>query len=130
MKLSDAEWQIMNALWKKHPATTREIIDAMVDGDRWAYTTVKTMLTRLAAKRAVGETKRGNTGYYTPLVDQRNARRSALRTVFDRVLDGAAAPMMSFLIEEKKLSKNEREELIRMLRDADRKGARHGGSAE
>jgi BlaI family transcriptional regulator, penicillinase repressor len=130
MKLSDAEWQIMNALWKKHPATTREIIDAMEDGGRWAYTTVKTMLTRLAAKRAVGETKRGNTGYYTPLVDQRNTRRSALRTVFDRVLDGTAAPLMSFLIEEKKLSKKEREELIRMLKAADRKGERHDGNAE
>jgi BlaI family penicillinase repressor len=125
VKLSDAEWQIMNALWKKHPATTREIIDAMEDGGRWAYTTVKTMLTRLAAKRAVGETKRGNTGYYTPLVDQQNTRRSALHTVFDRVLDGTAAPLMSFLIEEKKLSKKEREELIRMLREADRKGGNH-----
>jgi BlaI family penicillinase repressor len=126
MKLSDAEWQIMNALWKKHPATTREIIDAMEDGNRWAYTTVKTMLTRLAAKRAVGETKRGNTGYYTPLVDQQNARRSALHAVFDRVLDGTAAPLMSFLIEEKKLSKKEREELIRMLKQEDRKGGRRG----
>jgi BlaI family transcriptional regulator, penicillinase repressor len=130
MKLSDAEWQIMNALWKKHPATTREIIDGMENGSRWAYTTVKTMLTRLAAKRAVGETKRGNTGYYTPLVDQRNARRSALHTVFDRVLDGTAAPLMSFLIEEKKLSRTEREELIRMLKDENRKGERHGGNAE
>jgi BlaI family transcriptional regulator, penicillinase repressor len=130
VKLSDGEWQIMNALWKKHPATTREIIDGMENGSRWAYTTVKTMLSRLAAKRAVGETKRGNTGYYTPLVDQRNARRSALHTVFDRVLDGTAAPMMSFLIEEKKLSKTEREELIRMLKDADRKGGRHGGNSE
>jgi BlaI family penicillinase repressor len=128
MKLSDAEWRIMNALWRKHPATTREIIDAMEDGDRWAYTTVKTMLTRLEAKRAVGETTRGNTGYYTPLVDQRNARRSALHTVFDRVLDGTAAPMMSFLIEEKKISRKEREELIRMLKEADRKGERRDRS--
>jgi BlaI family transcriptional regulator, penicillinase repressor len=126
MKLSDAEWQIMNALWKKNPATTREIIDAMDDGGRWAYTTVKTMLTRLAAKRAVAETKRGNTGYYVPLVDQRNARRSALRTVFDRVLDGTAAPLMSFLLEERKLSRKEREELIRMLKEEDRKGGRRG----
>jgi predicted transcriptional regulator len=125
MKLSEAEWQIMNALWKKHPATAREIIGQMDGEVRWAYTTVKTMLTRLAVKRAVGETKRGNTSYYAPLVDQQNARRSALRTVFDRVLDGAVAPLMSFLIEEKKLTKKEREELIRMLRDADRKGGAH-----
>jgi BlaI family penicillinase repressor len=125
MKLSEAEWQIMNALWKKNPATTREIIDGMGGDVRWAYTTVKTMLSRLAVKQAVGETKRGNTSYYVPLVDQQNTRRRALHTVFDRVLDGAVAPLMSFLIEEKRISRKEREELICMLRKADRKGGRH-----
>jgi BlaI family transcriptional regulator, penicillinase repressor len=126
MKLSEAEWQIMNTLWKKHPATAREIIEG-IDGDvGWAYTTVKTMLTRLAAKGAVEETKRGNISLYRPLVDEHRTRGNALSVVFDRVLDGAVAPLMHFLIEERKLSKKEREELIRMLREADRKGGRHG----
>jgi BlaI family transcriptional regulator, penicillinase repressor len=122
MKLSEAEWQIMNALWKKNPATAREIIDSLDGDNRGAYTTVKTMLTRLAAKKAVSECKRGNTSFYTPLVDQRNARRSALQGVVDRVLDGAVAPLMSFLIEDRKLSEKERRELIRMLRESERKG--------
>ncbi|MBN2314796.1 MAG: BlaI/MecI/CopY family transcriptional regulator, partial [Sedimentisphaerales bacterium] len=26
MKLTQAEWQIMKVLWKKHPATAREIM--------------------------------------------------------------------------------------------------------
>jgi predicted transcriptional regulator len=125
MKLSDSEWQIMNALWKKHPATAREIIGQMEGKVDWAYTTVKTMLTRLAVKKAVSETKLGNTSNYEPLVDRNNAQRNALHAVFERVLDGAAAPLMNFLIEEKKISKKERTELIRMLQQADRKGKSH-----
>ena len=125
MKLSEAEWQIMNALWKHHPATAREIIEGIEAGGGWAYTTVKTMLTRLEDKGAVEETKRGNVSLYRPLVDEKQTRRSALTSVFDRVLDGAVEPLMHFLIEEKKLSKREREELIRMLREADRKGGRN-----
>jgi BlaI family transcriptional regulator, penicillinase repressor len=124
MKLSDAEWQIMNALWKKHPATAREIIGQMEGKVDWAYTTVKTMLTRLVAKQAVSEIKLGNTSSYAPLVEKENAQRSALQTVFNRVLDGAAAPLMSFLIEERKISRKERDELIRMLQKSDRKGDR------
>jgi BlaI family penicillinase repressor len=120
MKLSDAEWQIMNALWKKHPATAREIIGQMEGKVDWAYTTVKTMLSRLTIKKAVSETKLGNTSTYEPLVDRQNAQKNALSALFDRVLDGAAAPLMHFLIEEKKISKKERNELIRMLKDADR----------
>jgi BlaI family transcriptional regulator, penicillinase repressor len=121
MKLSDAEWQIMNALWRQHPATAREILDRMEGEVRWAYTTIKTMLTRLEAKRAVSETKRGNISVYVPLVDQKRTRSTALHSMFERVLDGAAAPLLSFLIEERKLSKKERTELIRLLREADRK---------
>ena len=123
MKLSDTEWQIMNALWKNHPATAREIIEQIPGEVKWAYTTVKTMLTRLVAKEAISEHKRGNTSFYDPLIEQDHALKSAVTNLFDKVLDGAVAPLMHFLIEEKKISKKEREELIRMLQE--NKGGRH-----
>ena len=53
MKLTEAEWQIMNALWKGWPATARQIADRLPEEVNWAYTTIKTMLTRLADKKAV-----------------------------------------------------------------------------
>jgi BlaI family penicillinase repressor len=115
MKLSENEWQIMNALWKKSPATAREVIEQIPGEITWAYTTVKTMLTRLVTKEAVSEHKRGNTSLYEPLIAQKYARKNAFITLFDKVLDGAVEPLMHYLIEEKKLSEKEREELIRML---------------
>jgi len=60
MKLTEAEWQIMNTLWKDWPATARQIADRLPKEVNWAYTTIKTMLTRLAEKNAVRETKKGN----------------------------------------------------------------------
>ena len=47
MRLSEAEWQIMKALWRCQPATVRDLIEHLPPGVDWAYTTVKTMLTRL-----------------------------------------------------------------------------------
>ena len=122
MKLSENEWQIMNALWKKSPATAREIIEQIPGEVTWAYTTVKTMLTRLVVKEAVSEYKRGNTSLYEPLIAQEHAHRNAFRNLFDKVLDGAVEPLMHYLIEEKKLSPKEREELIRMLKSKDTEG--------
>ena len=122
MKLSENEWKIMNALWKSSPATAREIIEQIPGKVEWAYTTVKTMLSRLVAKEAVSEHKRGNVSFYEPLIAQENTRRNALTELFDKVLDGAVEPLMHFLVEEKKLSKKERRELIRMLEKEDRKG--------
>ena len=119
MKLTDPEWELMNALWKRHPATARDIIEQLPDEGRWAYTTVKTMLTRLAQKGAIAEKKRGAISVYEPLVTQQTARKHALKTLVDQVLDGAIEPIMHFLIEEKKLSAKERQHLINMLEQMD-----------
>lgn len=126
MKLSDAEWQLMNALWQDHPATARELIERLPKDINWAYTTVKTMLTRLVGKNAVKETKRGNTGFYEPLITQENAHKKAVSNLFEKVLNGTVEPIMHFLTDEKKLSDKERKELIRILQEADQKGGKHG----
>jgi BlaI family penicillinase repressor len=122
MKLSDAEWQLMNALWEQHPATAREIMARLDNRIQWAYTTVKTMLSRLVAKEAMTEQKKGNTSYYTPLVSQSSAQRSALKSLVDKVLGGTVEPIMHYLVEENKLSSTDRQKLIRILEEMDQKG--------
>jgi BlaI family penicillinase repressor len=122
MRLTDSEWLIMNALWQDYPATAREVADRLPESVDWAYTTIKTMLTRLAAKDAVSEEKRGNTSVYKPLVTQKKARRSALRSLMDQAFEGAAAPMLHFLVSDRKLSDKQRRELIRILEEEAKKG--------
>ncbi|MHC4205394.1 MAG: BlaI/MecI/CopY family transcriptional regulator [Planctomycetota bacterium] len=116
MKLTEPEWIIMNALWDKHPARARDIVERLPSSVNWAYTTVKTMLDRLVEKKAVSKSKRGNTGLYEPRLSRRQARRTALKLVLDRAFDGAFGPMMHFLVEDEKLSAEQREELIKILR--------------
>jgi BlaI family penicillinase repressor len=115
MKLTEAEWQIMNALWQKHPATARNIMERLDRRVDWAYTTVKTLLTRLAEKKAVSEVKQGNTSLYEPVVSQRKARLGALRSLLDQAFDGTIGPLVHLLAEEEQLSAPEREEMARIL---------------
>jgi len=123
MKLTEAEWQIMNALWQKHPATARDIMDRLDRPVNWAYTTIKTMLTRLVEKKAVGEVKQGNTSVYEPLVSQQKARLSAFRSLLDQAFDGAVGPLVHFLAEEEQLTAQERAELRELLEtEAESKG--------
>ena len=124
MRLTDAEWQIMNALWKRYPATAREIAENLADETQWAYTTIKTLLARLAAKSAVSEQKRGNTSVYEPLVSLKKARRTALRTFLNQAFGGTVEPLLNFLAEERKLTNKQREELARILQNEE---ARKGG---
>ena len=125
MKLTDAEWQIMNALWKQYPATAREIAENLADETQWAYTTIKTLLARLAVKNAVSEEKRGNTSVYEPLVSLKKARRTALRNFLDQAFGGTVEPLLNFLAEERKLTDKQRQELARILQnEEDRKGGK------
>jgi len=115
MRLTESEWQIMNALWQRHPATARELAGRLPDGVSWAHTTIKTLLSRLVAKGAVREQKRGNASEYEPLVSQDEARRTSLRTLLDQAFDGAVEPFLSFLSREKALTPQQRRRLARAL---------------
>lgn len=123
MKLTEAQWQIMNALWENWPATARQIADRLGNDPNWAYTTIKTMLTRLAEKKAVKETKKGNISIYEPVLTKAGAQRSALKSLVNQAFDGAFGPLMHFMLEEQKLPENQKEELLKVLKAGEQKGA-------
>ena len=125
MKLTEAEWQIMNTLWEGWPATGRQIADRLPENVNWAYTTIKTMLTRLTEKKVVKETKKGSIGIYEPILTRQNARQSALKILANQAFDGAFGPLMHFLLEDQKLSAKQRRELIQTLKEGTDK--RQGG---
>jgi BlaI family penicillinase repressor len=117
MKLTQAEWQIMNALWEKHPATARDIMSRLPKDVKWAYTTLKTMLSRLVEKEVVSEQKQSNTSIYEPLISQRKARLSAFRLMLDQSFNGAMGPLMHFMLQEQKLNAKQKKELIEILQN-------------
>ena len=125
MKLTEPEWIIMNALWDKHPAKARDVVERLPSSVAWAYTTVKTMLDRLVEKRAVKKSKNGNIGLYEPVISRRQARSTALKMLLDQAFDGAFGPMMHFLAEDEELSAEERKELIKILSENRKQKTEH-----
>jgi BlaI family penicillinase repressor len=126
MKLTDAEWHVMNCLWQKHPATARGIAERLPSQITWAYTTIRTLLARLAGKGAVREYKEGNTSLYEPILSRENARRTALKTLVNQAFDGAYGPLMHFLVSDSNLTAKQRQALAKALGgQAERRGGKH-----
>ena len=122
MKLTEAEWQIMNVLWERYPATARGIAERLPQEVSWAYTTIKTLLTRLVGKGAVKEGKKGNTSIYEPLLTRKSARRNAIKILANQAFDGAFGPLMHFMLENQKLTPTQKQELVQSLKeDTDRR---------
>jgi BlaI family transcriptional regulator, penicillinase repressor len=117
MRLTEAEWRLMNALWGTHPASARDVLERLEPRTDWAYTTVKTMLTRLEAKGAVQSRIRANTALYEPVLTRSQARRSALKALAEAAFDGAFGSMMHFLVSERSLTKKQKDALKRLLEE-------------
>ena len=109
----------MRALWAEAPATARDVLDRVAGEVDWAYTTVKTVLTRLQDKQAVASERRGKTDWFRPLVSKEKATRTAFRSLLDRAFDGTIGGLLHHLAKDEKLNKRDREELRRTLRNLD-----------
>jgi predicted transcriptional regulator len=117
---SHAEWKVLNALWASHPASARGILTRL-RGEGWAYTTLKTMLARMEGKGFVRAQMRGNTCWYEPAIEQRATQRDAVRTLIERVFEGAAGPLLAHLAESETLSAAERKKLAGWVAEAENK---------
>ena len=126
MKLTDTEWQIMNCLWERYPATARGISERLPQKVKWAYTTIRTLLSRLVDKGAVKEYKQGITSQYEPVLKQEEAQRSALKTLLNQAFDGAFGPMLHFLVNDQSLTDAQRQALAEALEaQSKKKGGSH-----
>jgi predicted transcriptional regulator len=122
---SDAEWKVLNALWRGHPANARELL-TRVRREGWAYTTLKTMLSRMQEKGFVRVQMRGQTSWYEPALERHAAQRNAVRRLVERVFEGAAGPLLAHLAEAERMSAAERKKLESWIAEVERKEKQGG----
>jgi predicted transcriptional regulator len=115
IQLNDSEWKLMRALWARGRAGVAELQAALGDETGWSYSTVKTLLTRLAAKGAVRIERERGGRRFVPAFAEPEARRVAFRALLDRAFDGAFGSFAHHLLGDAELSPRERAELRRLL---------------
>ena len=108
----------MKAVWARGSATVREVHEDLLARRRVAYTTVMTMM-RVLERKGHLKTRRENRAYiYRPTHPERQVVRSMVREFVDRVFNGSARPLLVHLVEDRRLSEQEYEELVRLAREA------------
>ena len=118
--LSEAEWKVMKAVWALRKASVRDVHERLGARERWAYNTVRTLLERLCAKGYLRAEKSSNLYIYQPTKTRRSVSAQALWSFVEKVFDGAVGPLVTQLIEDRKLSGDELAALHALL-DAERK---------
>jgi BlaI family penicillinase repressor len=113
--ISDAEWDLLEALWEIGPGTARQVAEHLHDERGWAYSTVKTQLDRMVVKGLVRARQVGNVWEFTAVVEPAEARRSAWKRFVNAAFGGAIEPALRFIAADAKLTPAQRRRLADML---------------
>lgn len=114
MQLSKSEEQLMEVIWQQGTAFMKDLIDASPD-PKPASTTVATLLKRMQEKGFVGYTVFGNSRQYYALVSKEDYFSKHVRGIIKNFFGNSMAQFASFFTNAANLSKEELEDLKRVI---------------
>jgi len=115
-RLTKLELRIMDVLWRRGPASVREVQEAFPEPQRPAYTTIQTTMYRLEAKSAIRRTKKISNAHIFEAVTSRTVAYRRLIDDLLSVFGGRSQPVMAHLIETGKLTLDDLREAEKTLR--------------
>jgi BlaI family transcriptional regulator, penicillinase repressor len=120
IQLTDREAEVMDVLWKHGGCLVAEVRERLPE--EFAYTTVLSVLRTLEAKGYVDHASEGRGHRYFAKVQQRSARRSALRHIARKFFDGSQELLLSHLVSQRQLTAEEIARMRALLDNAASKG--------
>ncbi|HAM81815.1 penicillinase repressor BlaI [Ornithinibacillus bavariensis] len=117
-RISEAEWEVMNILWKKSPQTANEVILALQDKIDWKPKTIRTMLDRLVQKNVVGVHKDQKVYTFFPLYSQDECQQAEAKSFIKRIYGGTLKSLLVQFMEEDSLTVEDINELKSILENS------------
>ena len=114
LELTRAELEIMQILWKIEKGFVNDILEAMPE-PKPAYNTVSTIVRILEKKEFVSHIAFGKSHQYYPIIDHKTYTKGFMASVLENFFGGSIGNMVNFLSDDKQISANEADEIIKML---------------
>jgi predicted transcriptional regulator len=118
-ELTKAEEEIMRVLWQLKKGFVKDVLAELPESGspptKPAYNTVSTIIRILEKKGMVGYTAYGKTHEYYPLITEEAYRRFQTEQLMSNYFDNSLKKLVSFFVQDKNISLNEADEIIRLL---------------
>jgi BlaI family penicillinase repressor len=119
-EMTPAELRVMKALWELGHASVADVRAELARrGHEAAYTTVMTLLGRLAAKGAVAVDREREPFVYKPAHRRESVLRERLRAFLRDTFDGEASSLVLRLVEDEALSREQLRDIEKKIASAD-----------
>lgn len=135
IELTEAEWTIIKAVWDYEPCAAPAIQEKLFKRTEWTYSTVRTLMDRMAAKGLLTAEKVRNQTLYRSAVTREQAQRGELLYALKHAFNGALAPMVQCLLDTKTVTREELDQVKRIIaeheqsRGGKRSAGKSGGKA-
>jgi predicted transcriptional regulator len=114
--VTDAEREVLRALWEQGPATIRALADELYPGGSTSeYATVQKLLERLSDKGHVSRRADGRQHVWSAAVRREELVARRLRDTADELCDGSLTPLLTQLVSTARLTREELAELRRLV---------------
>ena len=120
-KPTASELEILQVLWERGPSTVREVHEQLNGKRPMGYTGVLKLMQIMTAKGAVRRNEEQRAHVYEAVEPAEKTKQQFALDVLQRVFDGSASELMMHALAGHRASKEEMEELRRLLKDYERK---------
>ena len=120
-KPTTSELEILHVLWERGPSTVREVHEALQEKRPIGYTSVLKLMQIMTAKGTVRRNEEQRAHVYAAVQPQEKTKRDFALDMLQRVFDGSASELMMHALAGRKASKEEIEEMRRLLNEHERK---------
>jgi predicted transcriptional regulator len=120
-KPTSSELEILHILWERGPSTVREVHEALHEKRPIGYTSVLKLMQIMTAKGTVRRNEEQRAHVYEAVQPEEKTKRDLALDVLQRVFDGSASELMMHALSGRKASKEEIDEMRRLLNEYERK---------
>lgn len=113
--LGETELEILDIVWELGTVRVSDVLEVLRKRRKVAYTTVMTIMRKLADKGYLGYTEDGNTYVYSPARPADEVRRSLLGDLVDKVFRGSEMDAVRTLVRSETLSTAQLAELRALI---------------
>lgn len=115
-QISESELEVMKVIWELGSATSSQIVEQLKKTTDWKPKTIQTLITRLASKEAIEVDKSNKKSYiYMPKISEEEYKSFASTSFIEKLYNGSINMMIASFIKNKKMSKDDIEELKNLL---------------
>ncbi len=122
-RLTNAELTVMELLWESKQMTARQIREQLYgDSDKAQHGTVQRLLQSLEEKGFIDRDRSLGVHLFSAIVGREVYGGLQLESLADKLTGGSIAPLLTHLLDEKKIDKAEIKRLRKLLEEAQKRG--------